>query len=324
VSDAARRPLIIDTDPGIDDAMAIAVALAAPQFEVIALTTVFGNHHLDVTTANAQRVLDHLGEATVPVVRGADRPLVQAPNPPATFVHGEDGLGDIDLPAPSRPPVADQRAAEFIVAAARTHQGRLTLATIGPLTNLALALRLEPELPDLLGQVVVMGGAARAAGNVSPTSEANIWNDPHAAEIVFGTDLDLTMIGLDVTHQILADLAWIERLATVDTSAAQLIARTAPVYVEFHRRHDSVDGIHCHDVATIAYLLAPHLFDTTPLRVRVVTDGLALGATVAADKEPHDDDGGWAARPRTNVALGVDAPAVLQLVWDHLASPAIL
>ena len=312
------RRLIIDTDPGIDDAMAIAVALASPEFEVVALSTVFGNHHVEVTTANAQRVLDYLGSPHVPVVRGAARPLVHPPNPPATFVHGNDGLGDIELPPPSRPPIANRLAAEFIVRTALDRPGTLTLATIGPLTNLALALRLEPALVDALAQVVVMGGAALVPGNVTSSAEANVWNDPEAAEIVFGSGLDITMIGLDVTHQLFADLEWLAELDDHDTPGAQLIARTAPTYVRFHQETDQLHGIHCHDVATIAYLLRPDLFETRLLPVRVVTDGFAKGQTVVAQRLEHDSS--WSDRPAVRVALGVDTGQVLDLVRDHLVA----
>ncbi len=315
----ASHRIILDTDPGIDDAMAIAVACAAPEIEVVALTTVFGNHHVEVTTANAVRVLDHLGLRDIPVVMGADRPLIRPLGPPATFVHGEDALGDIDLPSPSRPSQRSPRAASHIVETARAAPGELTVVAIGPLTNLALATRLEPELPDLLAGVVVMGGAAFVPGNITPAAEANIWNDPDAAEIVFSAGYQVTMIGLDVTHQLVADLEWLDRCGTRGTPAADLVHRTAPIYVEFHRRTDGLEGIHCHDVATIAYLLRPDLFETRTLPVRVATSGVAAGATVAPARPREDDsDPEWGTRRPIEVATGVDSAAVLDLVDEHL------
>lgn len=311
--------IILDTDPGIDDAMAIAVALAAPEIEVVALTTVFGNHRVEVTTANAIRVLDHLGNHDIPVVMGADRPLTKAIGAPATFVHGEDALGDIGLPGPSRAHERHPRAAAHLVDLVRAAPGQLTLVAVGPLTNLALAVRLDPEIVELVAGVVVMGGAAFVPGNITPAAEANIWNDPDAAEIVLSAGFPLTMIGLDVTHQLLADLDWLERCGGVGTPAADLVHRTAPVYVDFHRRAASVEGIHCHDVATIAYLLRPDLFETRTLPVRVATNGVAAGATVAAPEVSEDSpDVEWRTRPPIEVATGVDAPAVLDLVFDHL------
>jgi purine nucleosidase len=316
----ARR-VVIDTDPGIDDAMAIAVAAVAPQIDLVALTTVFGNHRLEVTTANAIRVLDFLGVDDVPVVAGADRPLMRPIGPPATFVHGDDALGDIGLPGPSRTPLSDARAAVQLIDLARATPGEVTLLTIGPLTNLALAVRLEPELVTLLDEVVVMGGAAFVGGNVTPAAEANIWNDPEAAEIVLGAGFPLTMIGLDVTHEILADVEWLDRCGRLGTRAGDLVHRTAPTYVDFHRRTDGLDGIHCHDVATVAYLLRPELFETRSLPVRVATSGVAAGATVVASRrnDGGEVDPGWRDRPPIEVATQVDAAAVLDFVFAELS-----
>jgi inosine-uridine nucleoside N-ribohydrolase len=314
------RPVVIDTDPGIDDAMAIAVALAAPELDVLALTTTFGNHDLPVTTANAQRILDTLGHPDIPVVPGADRPLLRPRHGPATSVHGDDGLGDAGYPPPSRPPADDHHAAVRIVEEVRARPGEVTVVPIGPLTNLALALRLEPRLVDLVAGVVVMGGAVRVPGNVTPSAEANIWNDPEAAEIVLGAGWPLTLIGLDVTHRVHADRAWLDDLATLDTPAARLVADTAPTYVHFHQVTDGLDGIHCHDAAAIVHLLRPDLFTTERMAVRVVTSGFAAGATVAAARTGVPD-AEWEGRPRIDVALGVEADAVLAVVRDHLAAP---
>ena len=315
------RRLIIDTDPGIDDAMAIAAACAAPELDLVALTTVFGNHRIDVTTGNAQRVLDYLGHADIPVLQGASLPLLRPLSEPATFVHGDDGLGDLDLPSPSVPHRDDRSAAHHIVEAALDAPGSLTVAAIGPLTNLALALRLEPRLVDAIDHLVVMGGAVFVPGNVTPCAEANIWNDPEAAEIVFGSGLPITMIGLDVTHQILASDGWLDRLAKCETPAAQLVCRTAPTYLRFHQEVDGTRGMYCHDVATIAYLLRPDLFETRPMPVRVVCDGFAAGATMA-DPQRSSSDPGWTDRPAIEVAVSVDHAGVLDLVESILRSPA--
>lgn len=305
-----RRPIVIDTDPGIDDAMAIAVALASPELEVLALTTVHGNHEVEVTTANALRVLDLLGRTDVPVVAGAGQPIGRPSTPPATFVHGEDALGDVGYPPPSRAVEPDRDAAEFIVDAVTSRPGEVTLVPIGPLTNLALALGLEPRLVDLVDRVVVMGGAARVPGNITPTAEANIWSDPEAAEVVFAAGWPVTMIGLDVTHQVTASRRWIDALAGAGTAAAQMVVDTAPTYLRFHQRTDGLDGIHCHDAAAIAWLLRPDLFTTEPLPVEVSTDGGTDGATTV--------DGPSPGRPRVDVAVGVDADAVLALLDSRL------
>ncbi|MGY6501753.1 MAG: nucleoside hydrolase [Acidimicrobiales bacterium] len=317
-----RRRILIDTDPGIDDAMAIAAALAAPELEVVGLTTVFGNHHVDVTTANACRVLDHLGAPEIPVVPGAARALVRAGHRPATMVHGDDGLGDADLPAAVRRPVGGRRAAEYLVEQILADPGTLTIVALGPLTNLALALHLEPRVAEAVEQVVLMGGAFAVPGNVTPTSEANIWNDPHAAHQVFGAGWPLMAIGLDVTHRLHADRAWLDRVATVDTPAARLVSVTAPTYVRFHQETDGLDGIHCHDVATIVALVRPDVLGVVAGPVQVVTDGLAAGQTVLGRGGAVGDES-WAARPDVDVALEVDTLGAMDLVHELLsADPA--
>lgn len=314
------RRLIIDTDPGIDDAMAIAVACGAPELEVVAITSVFGNHHIDVTTANAQRIIDHLGCSDIPVVRGAAGPLIRPVGPPATFVHGDDGLGDAGLLDPSSPPPIGRSAAQHIVETVLAEPGSVTIAAIGPLTNLALALRIEPDLHEAIDELVIMGGAAFVAGNVTPSAEANIWNDPEAAEIVFSSGVKTTMIGLDVTNQILATEDWIDDLSGFDTPGAELVCRTAPTYVRFHRDVDGTEGMFCHDVATIAYLLQPDLFTIAPMAVRVVAAGFAAGTTIADPIGVSDPE--WAHRPRVDVAVSVDAEGVLHLVRERLTAPS--
>ena len=312
------RAIVIDTDPGIDDAMAIAVAMSSPELDVVALTTTFGNHDVEVTTANAQRILDLIGHPDVPVVAGAARPLVGESHGPATFVHGDDGLGDAGLPGPSRGPVAGAVAASHIVEVVRSRPHEITLVPIGPLTNLALALRLDPGIAELVEAVVVMGGAVATPGNVTPVAEANIWNDPEAADVVLGAGWPVTLLGLDVTHQLLADREWLDSLADVDTPAAHLVTATAPTYVEFHRVTDGLDGIHCHDVATIVHLLRPDLVRTRPMAVRVATEGLAAGQTIAAPVGHRDVR--WGGRPAVDVGIEVDGPAVLDLVRARLAT----
>ncbi|HSL56532.1 MAG TPA: nucleoside hydrolase [Acidimicrobiales bacterium] len=321
MTDGARR-IVIDTDPGIDDATAIAVALASPELDVVGLTSVFGNHDVEVTTANAQRVLDQLGQPDRPVVRGAARPLVRPFHGPATIVHGADGLGDAGFPPPSRPPLAGRQAAEWIVRTVLDRPGEVTLVALGPLTNLALALHLEPGIVDAVAEVVVMGGAAFVSGNVTPTAEANIWNDPEAAELVLAAGWPLTLVGLDVTEQLFADTAWLRSLDDEPAPGARLTALTAPCYERYHARADGLAGIHCHDVATIAWLLDPGAFAVEPRPVRVVTDGFAAGQTVVPSRRGADA-ADWDARPTVQVALGVDAPRVLDLVRTRLVAPPI-
>ena len=198
------KKIIIDTDPGIDDAMAILFALNSPELEVVGLTTIFGNVHTDLATENALRLLEFAGQRTIPVAHGATKPLHIGFEDAPTFVHGENGLGEIELPAATTQ--ADARpAAQFIVDMIMAHPREITLVPVGPLTNIALALALEPRIVANVADVVIMGGAGAVNGNVNPAAEANIWHDPHAADRVFGAGWPLTMVGLDVTEKTVMD-----------------------------------------------------------------------------------------------------------------------
>jgi len=200
-------PMIIDTDPGVDDAMAIAYALSHPDIELLALTTVFGNTHLEATTRNACWLLDQFGAASVDVARGAALPMAQGPLPHAEFVHGADGVGNaypsepvVLNPSARHARIQESSAAEYIVSAARARPGEIALVAIGPLTNIAAALALEPSLPSLVHSLVIMGGTLDEPGNVSPAAEANFFNDPHAGDSILAADWPATLVGLDVTQ----------------------------------------------------------------------------------------------------------------------------
>ena len=187
MTDPQRRKILIDTDPGIDDAMAIFYALESPELEVVGLTTVFGNAHTDVTTRNALSLLEIAERTDIPVAAGAVKPLAMEYRGPVAFVHGPDGQGGVDLPPPTTAPV-DADAAHFIIDTVMSSPGEITLVPLGPLTNIALAMLIEPRLTENVAEIVLMGGAAFVGGNASPAGEANILNDPEAADIVFGAD----------------------------------------------------------------------------------------------------------------------------------------
>src|SRR5574340_461538 len=200
-------PIILDCDPGHDDAIALLLALASPEIEILGVTTVSGNQTLDKTTANALRVLEFVDRTDVPVHAGAERPLVR-PRDVAAHVHGESGLDGPDLPEPTTAP-REQHAVDFIAEQLRARDGRLTLVATGPLTNIALLFALHPDaVPE---RIVLMGGSV-GEGNRTPAAEFNIWADPEAAQRVFGAGLDTTMVGLDVTHRALVTDEHTERL----------------------------------------------------------------------------------------------------------------
>jgi len=308
------RSVIIDTDPGVDDAMAIALALASPELDVVALTTVFGNHHTPQTTRNALTIVEQLGRPHLPVIRGADGPIVRSFDRPATFVHGEDGLGDAGLRAPCGHAQPNIRGAEYLVREVLARRDQLTFVALGPLTNLALGVLLEPEFVAHVSEVVVMGGAALTPGNASPVAEANILADPESAEIVFNADWPVTMVGLDVTERVLIDDDWLDRLGAVDSAPARLVTTTVGPYRHFH---GDLGGIHGHDAIAIAHLIDPDILELTPLALRVSTSGPADGETVVA--RPGVDAPGWSDAPIIDVATSVDSERFLALLFDRLS-----
>jgi len=307
--------VVIDTDPGIDDAIAIFLALGAAELDVAGLTTVFGNCTVDVATRNALALLEVAGWADVPVAKGAAAPVATEYLGAIPHIHGEDGLGDSGLlSGPAGRPV-DVSAAEFLC----RHAPGATILALGPLTNLALALRLRPELDTLVRQVVVMGGNALVPGNATPAAEANMLNDPEAADVVLGARWPVTMVGLDVTHEVVMSGTRIDAMTGADTPAARLLKGAIPLYRRFLERVSGLDGIYLHDPSAAAYLLEPGLFRTERWPVRVETQGLSRGKTW-----PHvggTDDAApaaWQGRPLVNVCVGVDGAAVVDLVSRRL------
>jgi inosine-uridine nucleoside N-ribohydrolase len=266
-------PILIDCDPGHDDAIAIMLALASPEVELRALTTVSGNAPLRHTVANAIRVLDHAGRFDIPVAAGADRPLVQDPFTPGD-VHGPTGLDGPDLPAPSREPVAGH-AIDLIAEHVEASPEPLVLVPTGPLTNIALFAARYPEVAARVGRVVLMGGAA-GFGNVTPNAEFNIWADPDAARRTFMSGMDVTMVGLDVTHRALIEPVHCERLRATGR-AGKLTADL----VEFYgRSHVGWAGSPIHDAVAVAHVIDPTLLSLTECHVDVDCGPVGRGRTI--------------------------------------------
>jgi uridine nucleosidase len=312
------RRIIIDTDPGIDDAMAIVYALAATELDVIGLTTVFGNAHVETCTTNALRILDLAGRPDIPVAQGAGRPLASVYRGPATHVHGINGLADVPLPDTTRGALSLD-AAHFIIEQVMAAPGEITLVPVGPLTNIALAMLLWPELPQHIAGMVIMGGSAFVPGNSSPAAEANIFNDPEAADIVFGADCPIVMCGLDVTEATIMSSAQIASLGAIENARAQMAAAILPYYRDFHLSHGGPDGIHVHDSTCISYLLAPQHYKAVQHPVRVDTgNSVSRGKTLAATRRVHPD-GPWSGRRDVTILTEVDAAAVVALEIEHLA-----
>ncbi len=301
-----RMPLIIDCDPGHDDAMALMLAVASPELELTAVTTVAGNQTIEKVTANAIRVLDVAG-SDVPVAAGAHRPLVH-PAETAADVHGESGLDGPDLPPPSRAP-EDVHAVELM--ARRLRERPHTLAAVGPLTNVALLLAVHPELAGRIERLVIMGGAV-GNGNVTPAAEFNIWVDPEAAQRVFTSDLDLTMVGLDVTHEALLSAEAAEGLRAAGRSGA-VVADLHAFYRRFHEQVYGHDSTPVHDALAVASLIRPELLGTELLPVEVETGyGPARGRTIV-DRLRRTGPG------NAHVALEVDADGFISLLCERIA-----
>jgi purine nucleosidase len=297
-------PVILDCDPGHDDAIALLLALASPELELVGVTTTHGNQTLEKTTDNALRVLALVERTDVPVAMGADRPL-QRELHVAAHVHGETGLDGPELPARASDPVA-QHAVDFLVEHVTPET---VLVAVGPLTNIALALErgIDP------GQIVLMGGAI-AEGNMTPAAEFNIWADPEAAQRVFHAGLAVTMIGLDVTHGALLTPVWADRFreaGRVGTFVADLVE----FFKQYHARTYGWDGAPIHDAVALAHAIRPGLVTTERMNVEVELESeLTRGRTVAdrwhrTDREPNAD-----------VGVAVDAEAFFELLLERVTT----
>jgi inosine-uridine nucleoside N-ribohydrolase len=304
------KRLIIDTDPGVDDSMAILLALHSPEVQVEALTTVFGNGGVAQTTANALRVLELAGRSDIPVVAGATKPLLHDYYGQGFRVHGRDGLGETNFPPPQSQARAG-RAAEFLVSQIMAAPGEITLVALGPLTNLALAVSLEPQIASKVREVVFMGGVVAAPGNASPLAEANIHNDAAAAKIVFQAGWPLTMLGLDVTRKTVMDPAYLARLKAAQTPITDFISAITPFYLRFYQANGT-NGFHVHDSSALAYVIDPTLFQSKKVYVDVAIGDRNNGQTMA------DWRGQWEQPANLNVCLEVDTPRFLELYYQRV------
>lgn len=302
--------ILLDCDTGIDDALAILYLAAQPDAEIVAAGTVHGNVPPELGADNTMRVFTLAG-ITAPVAVGAGRPLAQ-PLHTSEYVHGGDGLGDAatDLPMPQYGP-RPEPAAMQLVRLARAHPGELTLLAIGPLTNVALALLLEPALPRLLHRVVVMGGAVAHPGNITPYAEANIWHDPEAAELVLGAGFALTLVGLDVTMRALVDTDWLARLAASDSPGARFATRILGHYVDFYSTSLGTRTCSMHDPLAAAVALDPGLATRRETPVHVELRGAHSRGATLADLRPGDlsEQPSVDPRPPVHVLTDADIPA---------------
>ena len=310
----ASRNIIIDTDPGQDDAVAILLALASPEdITVLGITAVAGNVPLALTQRNARIVCELAGQPQTKVFAGCDRPLAR-PLVTAEYVHGKTGLDGPQLADPTIP-LQDQHAVEFIVETLRREPAQtVTLCPLGPLTNIATALQRAPDIAARVQQIVLMGGAYFEVGNVTPAAEFNIYVDPQAAEIVFKSGIPIVVMPLDVTHKALATTARIQAFRAMGTEPGRMVAEWTDFFERFDKEKYGSNGAPLHDPCVIAYLIRPDLFTGRQINVEIETlSELTMGMTVA-------DWWGVTGRPANALFVGdVDADGFFCLLTERIA-----
>jgi purine nucleosidase len=309
-------PIIIDTDPGQDDAVAILLALASPEIEILGITAVAGNVPLALTEVNARKICELAGRPDVKVYSGAIRPMLRS-LVTAEHVHGRTGLDGPDLPDP-RMPLQSQYAVDFIVETLMQHPaGTVTLCCLGPLTNIGLALVREPRIAARIKRIIAMGGGFFEGGNVTPTAEFNIYVDPQAARIVFDSGIPITLIPLDCTHQALTTKARVQKFRDMKNNTGPATAQLLDFFERFDEQKYGTDGGPLHDPCVIAWLLHPELFTSRDVNVSVECESeLTMGMTVID----------WwrvtARKANTTVCRSINADGFFDLLTKRLATLA--
>ena len=306
------RRIIIDTDPGQDDAIAILLALGSPELEVVGITAVAGNVPLALTEKNARKICELAGRPDIKVYPGAVRPLVRRPVT-AEHVHGKTGLDGPSLPEPTMP-LQEQHAVDFIVETVMNEEsGSITLCPLGPLTNIALALNREPRIAPRIREIVLMGGGFFEGGNVTPTAEFNIYVDPHAADVVFHSGIPIVVMPLDVTHKALTTAKRVQAFRALGSKVGEAAAALLDFFERFDEEKYGTDGGPLHDPCVIAYLLRPELFNGRQCNVAVeIASELTMGMTVV-------DWWGVTDRPKNALVMrDIDADGFFALLTERL------
>lgn len=307
----ASRQIVIDCDPGVDDAIALLLAFSSPELEVLGITVVGGNVPLTLTQTNARRICELAKRTDVLVHAGCPYPmmrkLVTAPE-----VHGDTGLAAVELPEPQMP-LQDKHGVDFLIDTLMNSAGDITLATLGPLTNIAIAMIKQPQITERIQELVLMGGGI-AKSNISPSAEFNIFVDPHAAYVVLNSGVKLTMMPLDCTYQAIATPKRIAAIKAINTPVGTTVASLLEFYCGYYMERLGMAGCPIHDACVIAYLVAPQLFQGTELYVQVdTTSELNMGRTVV------DMWKVTAQQPNINVIRTIDADGFFKLVTQSLA-----
>ena len=306
--------LIIDTDPGQDDAVAILLALASPEINLLGITTVAGNVPLALTQLNARKICDLAGRTDMQVFAGLDRPLVR-PLVTAEHVHGRTGLDGPVLPDPETP-LQEQHAVDYIIDTLRREPaGSVTLAPIGPLSNIAMAMQRAPDIIPRIRQIILMGGAYFEVGNITPAAEFNIYVDPHAAQVVFASGVPVIMMPLDVTHKALTRTDRVAALRAIGNRTGVAVAEMLEFFERFDEAKYGSDGGPLHDPCTVAWMIAPDIFNGRPCNVEIETASpLTMGMTVV-------DWWQVSSRPHNALVIGdLDADRFFSLITERLAT----
>jgi len=293
--------LIIDTDPGVDDAMAIFYAALVPEIELLGLTCIFGNVPVETATRNALHLLEMAG-LELPVAKGADKALARSFNPPSCDVHGVEGFGHIPAQSPIGAAV-EETAPEFLCRMAREHKGELVICPIGPITNIADAIQLDPDFVSNVKKIVFMGGAAFRPGNVTAFAEANTFNDPHALNVVINSGADCLMVGLDVTMSVLLKEHDFAALAESSPKLGGFLEQASKFYLNFYREVPKIDGCGLHDPMAVIACTHPEMFEIERHPIQVVELGEAIGQTVVTT-DPDSQ--------KIGICVGGDIEAVKQ------------
>ncbi|NWG35417.1 MAG: nucleoside hydrolase [Chloroflexi bacterium] len=305
------KRILIDTDPGIDDSLAILLALASPELSLEGLSVVHGNCSLEQAVRNGLSILELAGAGHIPLARGCELPLVQ-PSLLAAETHGDTGLGYASLPEPRAQPIV-QHGSDFLIEKALSNPGEITLVAIGPLTNVALAIRKEPKFAKSLKEIIIMGGAIRHEGNTTALAEFNTYVDPHATHIVFHAGIPTTLVPLDVTYQCILTASDVERLLKLKSPITKFIKDATDFYMAYHNAWQGIKGCIINDPLALALTFAPELCDYEDLPVDVdISGGVSMGKTFA-------DFYNYQKKPANmRVALGVRARDFIELFLERM------
>ncbi|KAJ1394494.1 Ribonucleoside hydrolase-like [Sesbania bispinosa] len=318
---ANAEKLIIDTDPGIDDSMAILMAFQTSEVEILGMTTVFGNVATEDATRNALLLCEIAGCENVPVAEGSSEPLKGGKPRVADFVHGKDGLGNIFLPDPKAQKI-EKSGCEFLVDKVSEYPGEVTVLALGPLTNLALAIKRDSSFASKVKRIVILGGSFFALGNVNPAAEANIYGDPEAADIVFTSGASIVVVGINITTQVKFTDADLLELKESKGKYAPLLSDMCKFYRDWHVKSDGVYGIFLHDPVSFVAVVRPDLFTYKTGVVRVETQGICVGHTLLDQGlKKWNTSNPWTGYSPVSVAWTVNVDGVLNYIRELLLKP---